>query len=337
MSFVTLKANLARGISMLGYKFKVASPQIMVGAGIIGLVGAGVVACVTTAKKLDGVLEKHNEGMAKIREAQEKIESGELTEEELAENGLTKDDIKKATFGQYVKTAGRAVWTYSPAIALALLSITLIVCGHGMLQKRHVAAVAAYAAQSEAFKKYRARVAEKYGDETEKLIFSGGEKKLITTEHKDENGETVQTTKEEHVARPGDPCGVYSFIYDAANAPHAWSRTPGVNYTMLIQQQMWANERLQAKGYLTLNQVLESIGIPAVREGMAVGWILGGPGDKFVDFGIVHSDNWEDPGCFTGGLPDYLLNFNCYPIMAAMPRKHVKTRKKAVIKAGDAA
>lgn len=325
MNIAGIKAGIAKAASMVGYKFKCASPTIAVGAGVACLIGAGVVACIETANKLDNIVEKHNEGMEKIRDAKEKLESGEITEEE-----LTEEDIKKATAGEYIKTAGRAIKAYAPAIALALLGVTLVVFGHGVLKHRHAAAVAAYAGLSDSFDKYRKRVADKFGDETEKLIFSGGEKKLITEEVIDpDTGEVKLETKDKIVTKKENVCGdPYCFIYDAANAPHTWSRTPGVNYTMLVQQMMWANERLQAKGYLTLNQVLESIGLPAVREGMCVGWLSSGKGDGHVDFGIIHNDDWNDPGCFTGGLPDYILNFNCYPIMAKMPCKQDKIRQK---------
>lgn len=329
MKLTAIKEAVVRGVSMFGLKLKVATPEIMVGAGIVSLVAAGVMACVETTKKLDEIIDKHNAEMENIRQAKELAEAGEIE--------IDKDTgIKKATAGVYCKTVGRAIKTYAPAIALALLGITLTVCGHGLLKKRHVALVAAYTGLSESFKKYRGRVADSIGAEAEKRLFSGSEKKLITETHVGEDGNEIQKTTEQEVAKKGASCSPFTFIFDAANAPSQWSRHPGYNYDFLVNAEMTANRKLRDRGYLTLNQVLESLGMDAVQEGMTIGWFYNKGTESMtpVSFGIELLDP-DDPGCFRGGLPDYVLNFNCMgPIRAALPhKKPVSYKKPGKIKA----
>lgn len=62
-----------------------------------------------------------------------------------------------------------------------------------------------------------------------------------------------------------------------------------------MRQQDYANEKLKARGYLFLNEVLDMVGIQRCRAGQAVGWIYDEKnpiGDNYVDFGIlnIHSE-----------------------------------------------
>ena len=58
-------------------------------------------------------------------------------------------------------------------------------------------------------------------------------------------------------------------------------------------QQAYANKKLQAQGYLFLNDVLEMLGIQKTKAGQIVGWIYNEEapiGDNYVDFGIFNND-----------------------------------------------
>lgn len=333
MNFTAIKETVVRGASLIGLKLKVASPTIMVGAGIASLIAAGVVACVETTKHLGGIVDEHNAEMEKIRQAKEMAEAGEI------EIDGGKDSIRKATAGVYLKTTGKTVKAYLPAIGLAVTGVVLTVCGYGILQSRYAAMTTAYTALSESYKKFRKRVADEIGEEREKLLFSGAEKKLITETHVGEDGNEIQKTTEKTVAKKDASCSPWTFIFDAANAPRQWSRHPGYNYAFLVDKEMDMNRQLIHRGYLTLNQALESIGMPAIQEGMTIGWVYnkGTEPTTTVSFGIELLDP-DDPGCFQGGLPDYVLNFNCTgPVRNALPhKKAVRTAPKARIRIGGA-
>jgi hypothetical protein len=71
------------------------------------------------------------------------------------------------------------------------------------------------------------------------------------------------------------------------------------NAAFLHAQQSYANDRLQAQGYLFLNDVHDMLGFDRIGNGQLVGW-LKDKGDNFVDFNITKV---EDENAF-------LLDFN---------------------------
>ena len=86
-----------------------------------------------------------------------------------------------------------------------------------------------------------------------------------------------------------------------------------MNLFFLKRQQDWANERLKARGYLFLNEVYESLGIPRTKAGQVVGWVYDAKnpkGDNYVDFGIynLHDEKARD---FVNGYERSIwLDFN---------------------------
>lgn len=60
-----------------------------------------------------------------------------------------------------------------------------------------------------------------------------------------------------------------------------WSRTYGHNRMFLQAQQGYANVTLADRGFLTLNEVYEMLGLPLTEPGALTGWV----GDVEVDFG----------------------------------------------------
>lgn len=60
-----------------------------------------------------------------------------------------------------------------------------------------------------------------------------------------------------------------------------WSRTYGHNRMFLQAQQGYANIMLANRGYVTLNEVFDLLGLPQTEPGALTGWV----GDIAVDFG----------------------------------------------------
>lgn len=338
--------KIAKGATKAGLKLKQASPKLMVIGGTITLIAAGVIACKKTATELDGVIDKHNETVKKLHEIRDAVRDGdEVTLPDGSE--YTEETYKKHLAFTYIRTGGRIVKVYALPLTLALLSVCSILGGYKIIEGRHLAAVAEAYGIKETFKQYRGRVAERFGEEVEKEIFVNGEKKLVTEEEIDpETGEVKSVTKDTLVAKKPSHRDIYTYIFDECNCPHTWNRHPGYNYTYLMQIQNQANDYLQRHGSITLNEILKQLGfqdIPA--EAMTLGWMLNNPtgyGDEIIDFGIcpIESD-YNDVGCFKGGLPDYLLNFNCDgDIQASMllvqeqkrAEKKAQKKGKAVIK-----
>lgn len=324
--------KIVKASTKAGLKLKDSSPKIMVIGGTVGLVVAGVIAVKKTIDEYDAVIEQHNENLKKIKDLRAAAQEGE---EVLLPDGseYTEDDYKKHLAFTYIRTGGRLIKVYAPALILALLSVFSILKGYKIIEGRHLAAVAEAYGLRETFKKYRGRVAERFGEAVEQELFVDGEHQLITEEETDpETGETKNVTKDKVVAKRPEECDVYTYIFDTANCPYSWNRNPGYNYQYLVSVQNQANDYLKRHGAITLYEILKQLGfqdIPA--ETMTIGWMLDNPtgyGDNYVDFGICPLGDYDDVGYFKGGLPDYLLNFNCDgDIQASM--KLVQERKKA--------
>ena len=100
----------------------------------------------------------------------------------------------------------------------------------------------------------------------------------------------------------------YAVIFDENSK--AWTKNPECNKMFLLRQQEYANEKLRAQGYLFLNEVYDTLGLPRTRAGQLVGWtydVHNPVGDNYVDFGIFEYCNRK----FVNGFEkSVLLDFN---------------------------
>lgn len=245
-------------------KVKKGSPTILFAAGVVGVVGAGVMACRATLK-LEEVLDEHkkNMGVAEI------IESEKYTEE----------DRKKDIAYIHVRTAVKVGKLYAVPVLLGAASIAALTGSHNILSKRNAALTAAYAALEKGFNEYRERVLEQVGEDKEREFRYPLEKVEVVD---------PETGKKKNVKRVcGEGMSMYARFFDKNST--SWSLTPEYNVLFLRCQQNWANDRLRAKGHLFLNEVYDALGIERSSEGQVVGWVVDCGGDGYVDFGIFDS------------------------------------------------
>ena len=294
--------GVSRKFNKAGLVLRKHSPEILVAAGIVGTVASAVMACKATLK-VNEVTEEHKKNIEKIHEATEKgyTNAGEV---------YTEEDSKKELTIVYVKTGVNFVKLYGPAIALGTLSITSILAGHNILRKRNVAIAAAYATVDNSFKTYRTRLIDRFGDELDRELRYDLKAKEIeeTVVHEDGTEEVVKKTVQ--VAGP-ELASPYAIIFD--DGCKGWTKDPELNKFTLLNVQNWANEKLQRKGYLFLNEVYEMLGIPKTKAGHHVGWVYDTKhpnGDNFVDFGLfdIHS---ERKSAFVNGYErNVIVDFN---------------------------
>lgn len=155
--------TLTRKFYRVGFKFKKHSPEILVGAGVVGVVASAVMACKATTK-LDDVLAETKDTVDKIHdvtEHPEKIPEGKE---------YTVEDSKKDLTIVYTQAGVKLVKLYGPAVVLGTVSIAAIIGGHHILRKRNIALAAAYTAVDKGFKEYRGRVLERFGEEVDKEL-----------------------------------------------------------------------------------------------------------------------------------------------------------------------
>lgn len=293
--------NIMRAFHRTGLKLKKHSPEIMVIGGCIGAVASAVMACKATTKAGD-ILEK----------AQEKIDAIHYIAEhpETHEGEYSEKDVNQALAITYIHTGLDFVKLYGPAVLLGAASITSILAGHNMLQKRHAGLVAAYTAVDNSFKDYRNRVIDRFGEGLDRELRLGIKAKEVEVTEIDENGEEKKVKATVNVTDP-NKYSDYARCFDCGN--EGWQDDAEFNLMYLRQVQKYATDALYAKGHLFLNEVYDMLGIPRTRAGNVVGWYYDEnkpTGDNFVDFRI-YDINSEAAQRFVNGYEKSIwLDFN---------------------------
>ena len=276
-------------------KLKKHSPEILVVAGIAGTVVSAVLACKATTK----VAEILDETKGTLDTIHEGMETGAINGQE-----YTTEDGKKDTVVVYAQTGMKLAKLYAPAIILGTLSITSILASNNILRKRNVALGAAYAAIDKSFKEYRGRVIERFGEQVDtELKYGIKAKKFEEIEVDPENGKEKKVKKTVMVADPNLQSD-YAVYFDSKS--RNYETNPDYNRMFLKAQQAFANDKLQTRGHLFLNEVLDDLDIPRTPAGQIVGWTKDGP-DGYVNFRIVEVERETEDGRHE---PALLLDFN---------------------------
>lgn len=285
-NFVTSKAGRAM---LMAQK---QSPHILFAAGTVGIVGTAIAASKATLK-VETVLDAHDERMEKIQ-----------TAIEMHIDGYDEMDARRDKALTYTKTAVDLLKLYGPTLAIGGATLLAFTQSHRILSSRNVALTAAYATIDTAFKEYRGRIKEWYGEDADKAAQRG-----VVVDEVIEETETGPQPKK--VVRPdteGTPSG-YARVFGPYNKN--WVPRPEHNVNFLRAQQNWLNDRLNAKGHLFLNEVYDALGLERSKAGQAVGWLKGGDGDNYVDFGIWADDNYDRFADFASGREQCVwLDFN---------------------------
>ena len=309
-----IPVNLSRTLHKAGLQVKKYSPEILIATGVVGTVVSAVMACKATTK-VDEVLGDAKDKLDVMKQSASNgyilnPETGEVVE-------YNEEDHKKDVAIVYGQTGLQFVKLYGPAIALGAMSIGCILTSHNIIRKRNVALAAAYASEHLGFKEYRGRVIERFGKELDKELKYNIKAREIEVPKLDENGNPVTNehgeveTVKKHVNTAAPNYGSdYARFFDEFCT--GWTRDAEYNLMFLRQQQNYANEKLKRDGYLFLNDVYESLGIPKTKAGQIVGWVYeaGGYGDNYVDFGIYDLYNEAARDFVNGREKSILLDFN---------------------------
>lgn len=276
-------------------KLKKHSPEILVVAGIAGTVVSAVLACKATTK----VAEILDETKGTLDTIHEGMETGAINGQE-----YTTEDGKKDTVVVYAQTGMKLAKLYGPAIILGTLSITSILASNNILRKRNVALGAAYAAIDKSLKEYRGRVIERFGEQVDtELKYGIKAKKFEEIEVDPETGKEKKVKKTVMVADPNLQSD-YAVYFDSKS--RNYETNPDYNCMFLKAQQAFANDKLQTRGHLFLNEVLDDLDLPRTPAGQIVGWTKDGP-DGYVNFRIVEVERETEDGRHE---PALLLDFN---------------------------
>ena len=241
------------------------SPEVLLAAGIIGMVGSTVLACRATLK-MDTVLD----------DTKEKLNTAKTLEHP----DYSERDRQRDVSLIYYQTGVAVVKLYTPAILLGGLSIYALTTSHNIMAKRALALTAAYGALEKGFNEYRERVVAKYGEDEDRN-FRYGSQQIEEVDPK--------SGKKKMVTRVGkDEPSIYARFFDISSS--SWNKEPEYNMMFLQCQQNYANDKLHARGHVFLNEVYDMLGLERSKAGAVVGWIISknGETDNYIDFGVFN-------------------------------------------------
>ena len=261
------------------------APTILTVAGTAGFIGTTVLASKATLKLEETVAEEASL-LVKVHEAQEE---GKLSDKDAAHD-------KVVLYTRMVTKLGKL---YAPALILGAASIAALATGHGIMLKRNASLAAAYAAVDQAFKSYKKKVEAKFGKDAVLEAISVPTEELVV------DGETTES-----VLKYGDT-SPYGVIFDETN--HNWSADEDLSALHLKCQQQYANDILQTRGHIFLNEVYKMLGSPHTPAGAITGWVKGN-GDNFVDFNI-HDGLFEGEDANGRLVTKWALDFNVDGVM----------------------
>lgn len=277
-------------------KVKRFSPEILMVVGVTGVITAGVLACKATLK-LDDVVTKAEDDIVDVKNRR-------------SENAFeTEVDFNKALTKVYINRGFQVAKLYTPAISVGLVGVGCLLGAHGIMSKRNVAMAAAYSAVESSFAEYRGRVVNEVGEDKEKELRYG----IVETEVPvyDESGKQTGTKKLSDVTMGNGGYSGYARIFDETN--EMWSNIPGQNQFFLTNQQNWLNDRLDARGYVFLNDVYKCLGIPVTPAGQVVGWLASNHEDSKdgqIDFGLFEIEKQAKRDFVNGFEKAVILDFN---------------------------
>jgi hypothetical protein len=294
---MSLKAIKNKVTNKAGRQILVAqkhSPTLLFGVGVVGVVATVVLASRATLKM--------EELIGEAEEKKEKIEAAK----ELGSDKYSEEDAKQDGVLVRTQTVLKIAKLYAPAIAVGVVSIGCFTGSHIILNRRNVALTAAYGAVDKAFREYRGRVVDELGKEKDQEFRFGVVQREMGVDT--DEGTAVKTVKgaDPEFAKKNGGKSMYAVVFDEGN--RNWTSRWNENAMFLRSQQMYANDRLNAKGFLFLNDVYEMLGFERTSFGQVVGWVVG-HGDGYIDFGIL-DNGYESIRFVNGDERSVWLDFN---------------------------
>lgn len=243
------------------------SPEILVGAGVVGVVVGTVMACKET-KKIDPILEEHKDTLNDIHMASD---TGILVDKETSQ-GLpyTEKDRRRDLAMCYGKTALELGKLYWPSAMVITGSIGCILTSHTILSKRNIGLTAAYAGISQAFEEYRRNIVNKFGEEAD------AEARYSVKAKKNKKGEVTYEVTDKTVETD------HSRFFDAES--RFWDKNANLNLYALnsVEQRMNRLLKTRRSHTVALNEIYGELDLRPADDGQVLGYIYR-PGIDPVD------------------------------------------------------
>ena len=275
MNFST---NFIKTINKLKFKAECNSPEILIGVGIAAF-GA------TVYYTIKGTVTA-SEALSYISE------TTDPSEEESASNKIM--------------AASEVAKAYAPAVICGSVSLASFLSSNHIMRNRALSMAAAYTTLETGFSEYRKRVIDKYGEDIDREIKYGIEKKKVkTTEVDPDTGKKSKKTETVETIEECGPFGVYfkpeyhiSKNGKTIKDPN-WQNNALFNITFINAQLEWFNGKLDRGERVYLSEVLKALGIPDADypDARVVGWLPkedGEEGDNYIRFNAYNPARNKD-------------------------------------------
>lgn len=270
------------------------SPEILLVSGLVSVAGSVVLAAKAGKNHVPTAITNE-------------MELASVEDEAIHNREMTEDEHQKALILAKARNAGRWARLYGPPAGAFVLGAASLIWSHGIMEKRITAVSAAYALLLEGFNKYRNRVRDDQGTEKDRYYLDGIRKEDVMVTEVNEKGKT-KTTKTEILVE--DELGVYSFFFDDKSTVEYQLGDPVSNRFFLDTKAQYWTDKLQRRGHVFLNEILEDLGLDHTQAGAAVGWIYDPTDpltDDYIDFGTYDLVNDDANHGINEG---WLLDFN---------------------------
>lgn len=249
------------------------APEILLGSGIAAIGTGTVLACVRSAKDAPQIIADARQLASDVRETND--------DEKVARRGVTTT---------YLHMGGELAKVYAVPASVILAGVGCIIASHNIQRNRIVALGVAYNTLLTTFNEYRSRVVEKEGKDADMLYLYGEREETVVEQKTGKNGKVTEKEKKVKVLGTGDGDDLYHRCFDIRTSSQ-WCKDIDYNLAFILAQERIANQKLQANGYLFLDEVYEALGfsLDGYSNAKNVGWMLG-MGDDHVDFGIYNPD-----------------------------------------------
>lgn len=323
MKKTELTATLSRTVNKVGLHLKKRSPEILIVAGVVGTVASAVMACKATLK-VEEIMAESNETIEKVHDARN-LDGQPSAKDPDKIIEYSADDERSDLTKVYIQTGLKLAKLYAPSVILGALSITSIIASHNIMRKRCADLAVAYGTLDQAFKAYRKRVADRFGEEVEKEIrYNIKAKEIDKTITDPETGEE-KTMKETVKVMDGDPQKASPYAVEFNETNPNYCRDPEMSFAFLRAQQQYLNDLLRTKGHVFLNEVYDALGLPRTKAGAIVGWVYDSDtpvGDNYISFEMCEANKEKVRNFINGVEPTILLDFNVDGIILDLIATH---------------
>jgi hypothetical protein len=291
---------ITRAAGKVGLVLSKHSPAMLSVIGGVGVVATAVLASQETLRVKE-VVEPHVENLELIS----------ATLEDESKQYSDQDALHDRTV-IYARLGRDLLKLYAPALVVGVLTIASIAASHRISAKRIAGLTAAYGALDQSYRRYRGRVEQALGEE--------GMKELDTKIREQAKKDIAERRKPDaDISEIGDSifdlagASQYAVLYDENAA--TWNKNRNLSTSILRAQENYANDLLNCRGYVMLNEVYAGLGLPQTSAGAVVGWIRkdDGGADGYITFGDWDANYFDDIYKDVDGVCEarrWILDFN---------------------------